>query len=341
MIVQYLRWEMNTETLAFPTDPVVPPSLLICLPALFKNNCSGSQCNEFRTSSKILFNNVLEFKAVFQTIQITAPSGINYDIDTPEMMRAFEKLAVARLTLASSICYQINFTQFYGNESFTQMYVKSSVLPNIFTIVLNDDVASRTFGDTSFLLLSNQVHFVRIDGKMSSFKNSTNTLVSYSKRRLKLLKPPFISNCFDYQAVGLIDQEWCIRTCKLKQLKKYNMSVPLELAYYEFDGERPLANNYAQPGMDMFKVCTRQCSRVSCNVEIVIGAEVTEVGSQDRTSLMILLPSVADINILYGPNMGFGEFVVFIGSILSMWFGLSVFKLSDLLENLIGRYSRC
>src|SRR5690242_12016893 len=83
MIHLYFERQMNVETLYYPMDPVIPPSLVIVQFGLYKNLCEPEKwfCPRLWSTTKELFKNSPSFEDLFERYTFRMPNGTEENIE--------------------------------------------------------------------------------------------------------------------------------------------------------------------------------------------------------------------------------------------------------------------
>ena len=172
------------------------------------------------------------------------------------------------------------------------------------------------------------------------FQEGFTPYVMYRKIKTLSLPAPYETNCFDYRLKGHNSKEECISRCRLKHLSLILSKWPGNYLSYNLSSNLFITNIY-----DNFQAYNYNHSvdneignrcRVECGKYIDCYQENFELRLDryhyftDQLYLLIQPPSLPDQIITHLPEMKFEEYICFVGSLISLWFGFSVVMLSDI-----------
>ena len=184
-----------------------------------------------------------------------------------------------------------------------------------------------------------KTNFLDID-----FKESVLTGVKYQKSSVKSLTKPYETNCFDFNTIGFNSRRSCLENCRLNHLQKHYNKQPGGFLSYK-PSNRLLASLQHNVERDQFKdkvakICREVCpSNIDCYREyFTIGKQEYNI-SYERINVhhfVVDIPELPELSVRHSPKVYFEEFVSFIGSLISLWFGFSIIMLSKLFLNFIN-----
>lgn len=172
------------------------------------------------------------------------------------------------------------------------------------------------------------------------FVDFTAPYIVYKKTVVKSLPRPFRTDCFDYKSKGLGSRYVCISICRRNLIVERmnlwpvfyyatNLSSDLKLMDVLGNLNHTLDNEIGH-------ICEAKCgNKLECRQEIYeMKKDRWQSDVDDRllpwTAINIMPPVVPDQMVRYVQKMSLIETICFVGSLISLYFGVSVLMLSDI-----------
>jgi hypothetical protein len=170
-------------------------------------------------------------------------------------------------------------------------------------------------------------------------KHFHSYLLTFSTKTYKLLPKPYSTDCIDYSInTEHISQQDCIRKCRIRESFIKCNSFPNETNLYEWEVES-IAHNKMNPNNECIdkihlkEICNNFCPHMDCIKHYIkpklVGSGPTEDLSWRTTGIGISFLTEPKQIYEYKPKMETIEFLCYIASILSLWFGFSIISLDD------------
>lgn len=347
----YFQRDINAEAFYFRTDPIIPPMVTVCLTAMhFKKPCPApsveGKCLPFMTTPQKFFDNSYKFDELMKSLRITNSEN-KEDFYSGKSLIGFKLNFVITYKWLTSICYSIDYlmsfkTRFYKHVDVQAMSTAMLVLEFHFapsetvlvTLSSRRNIPSRLTGGTV---------------QLSKMRNGTTHYVSYRKKELSLLPPPYVTRCRDYENEGIHEvttQDKCVRYCQLRKTMAVNGGVrPYDNLviqdYSSRDDNRILETNASKP---MFlDHCRTHCGLIECEIDDYLAWTTFEEASMNLgpgSGIALQLPTEADLKVNYKPKTAFWEYATLFGSVIGLWFGLSVQNCEHLAEKIISKWKK-
>ncbi len=166
--------------------------------------------------------------------------------------------------------------------------------------------------------------------------------MTYSVKTYHLLQSPYPTNCINYySSTEFLSIKDCIRRCRLKESFSNCKVISDEINVFKWETSVRFVENSDEEkcikDLDLIEYCSKFCSNMDCVKHyykpVLISGELT-----DRKEVII------DLTILTEPETTFWhkpkietiEFLCYIASILSIWFGFSILSIYFWIKRLIG-----
>lgn len=243
--------------------------------------------------------------------------------------------AVKKSVISGMICYTVrnkkglNWNRMQMTNSFdrykplTTINMNSSLLGNQFrvTMINKDDNVLSSLPWSATVMMKNKSIWYK---------------VSYSRYHSKLLPLPYSNEGFTDQLFSL-----CIIDCVEQSLSKENKS--LFGAHEKPNNLKLITESQRKQPQSRYKLrilersCDASCSKsnhirnekknLDSSFTITTIAFGGEAGSRNETALVSQSTDTPVLRIFYSPKLSLFEFIIQIGSIVSIWFGISVIQL--------------
>ena len=320
---------MNSETFYFPTDPVIPAAVTICVNV----NYSGSAMHEF-------FERSLSFESLFEVIQIDPIMLVTQGV---RLKRSDDKLEFVRkcvtvYKIATSCCYHIDYMCYFEKRpTIKYSNVKQSLVPLIFVAQLDNVLM-----DKVMFLSSSISPPATLSTGMFNLRPNHTLLVTYRRQELNLMKWPFVTKCRDYDKSDFYSQEWCYNNCIGRRLFHLKLGIPSALPYRKTWPLNATIVARLEPKIieDHVRTCSNQCSHLSCQLIEYVGQTVAETPFANATAIYLQLTTSADLKVTYSPKMPITEFITLLGSVPGLWLGFSAMTLVEGVQWLFKKFNQ-
>jgi len=173
------------------------------------------------------------------------------------------------------------------------------------------------------------------------------SFIKYNKKIVQLMPKPYQTSCVDYKLFGYRSRYDCLLKCRINFLKKeYNRWPGTYLTDqlsddYMIDILSHINKNQSLDFL-MGKNCSNACELGNdCFKQYFSFKEFKDLGAfNNNFCVSILRPDLPDLSFTHLPKVEFEEFICFAASIVSLWFGFSVFMLSDFCLLVINHFNK-
>ena len=162
-------------------------------------------------------------------------------------------------------------------------------------------------------------------------------LLTYNKQENKLLPYPYSTNCKNYETLGHFSRNDCIRKCRINMTLEKCGVLPVFVNVFEYEYERYAKNEseYNCTIKNNFDIeCYNRCPFEDCINDYYIPKIVLSRSDNYESGIGISPPSEPEIIYEYNPKIETIEFLCYIGSILGLWFGLSIKSIINSSKNI-------
>lgn len=160
--------------------------------------------------------------------------------------------------------------------------------------------------------------------------------ISYNRKIIKKLPPPYTTNCKDYTQENYEDRLHKVEECFLRQCKMIYGGVCASIIYpidsdlkldYKFNGTK--SEVFSEISNKISKYCLMESDQVDCYSEIIIPQILLKDSTENRTKINIYPPIDSDIIFEKNPKILFIDLLVYIASSLSLWFSFCFFNIME------------
>jgi len=165
-------------------------------------------------------------------------------------------------------------------------------------------------------------------------RRNEDNQVHFYKTQINLMPKPYQTSCFDYRLKGYHSREDCIFRCKTEYYEKAVGKWPQ--FYYAFDSNSHLYNEQNH-NFSLDQILSEKCGEIcghnsDCFKEYFKSFErkfYLIYDNDNKTSFKMLFsaPTTPNMVITHSPKIQVEEFICFIASIISLWFGFSFIML--------------
>ena len=160
--------------------------------------------------------------------------------------------------------------------------------------------------------------------------------VSWVLSTFKLLERPYSTNCKNYSSTSLIyrSRRDCIRNCKLITSLDICNGSSDEVDFGRNENSVPFASDQkCIASIDFDTICMKDCSHYDCYIDYYkpIGVSEKLVDKYESAILDLAIPTEPVMCYLYEPRIEMIEFVCYLASTFSIWFGVSLYSVFDLI----------
>lgn len=160
------------------------------------------------------------------------------------------------------------------------------------------------------------------------------TYTMFSQQRLP---SPYVSNCLDYEKIGISSRSLCLKECITKESIQSFGLVPFSVISLEPVRRRHMTtlylykNSSAENFLDFLEnKCKLKCYQLDCNNTYFMTKLIPSLTSleQDGLSFVITAPRSASYIITNSPSSSLTEYLAYVSSCLGIWFGFSFMDLN-------------
>ena len=157
--------------------------------------------------------------------------------------------------------------------------------------------------------------------------------VTFGLNSYHLLKSPYKTDCKHYEReTQFKSRKDCIRKCKLRISQTECGVISHEVDVYRGEQNVRFVENDEQDfcvnKLDLRRKCVKICSNYDCFKEYIV-PKIVSLYKHDHCEISITVPTKPLTTYRHKPRIESIEFVCYIASALSLWFGFSVFSLYD------------
>ena len=162
-------------------------------------------------------------------------------------------------------------------------------------------------------------------------------IIKYQNIIVKSLPKPYETNCFDYNSIGFKSRKHCIDSCRENELRKYYPGqFPGTYLSYNLSSVEKIINLrhiYENDWGFDHKIavkCRDMCGlRMDCTSVYYRSEVVPATYDYNGLFLNALPPEPTQLVYTHSPKIIFEEFVSYIASYVSLWFGFSFLMVSN------------
>jgi len=342
------RISLPAVTLCFSKQYILRKDYIIDkFPNETDTNSTGSILTNYlnKLSIRQQFEGTLTFEEIIKNCSIAKTIHIDSDSDFIDCNRITPIRSFLNFQLK---CFTL-FSQF-GNESNDRFLVERFAYDEINESPLIAISIPREIIKVGLYLHSRNVVLRSFTGDKSAliyvFNSVYHSVIKFHKAIVKLLPKPYITSCVDYQKFGYYSRIECISKCKFDYYKRvydnlsgnFLLSERLESDGYYMKGWDPSNLNKSFEKIAL-KKCGKSCGLFTdCYQEFFALSfffifQISVTG--DSIHQIILLPPISvDLVYTHSPKSYSEEYLCFVASIISLWFGFSISALPDLILNI-------
>lgn len=177
--------------------------------------------------------------------------------------------------------------------------------------------------------------------KLIYTRDKSEEHLSITKTTISLLPSPYITACFDYRQIGYKSRQDCVHNCKHDYYRQhfgrlYEGSI-IEASSDEYWNSTLIPRDHLKW---MFNNCTQMCRLENCYNEYYSVEEIPIKATLSAKSETFILSLYAHINYdttcTHLPKLQFTEFLIYVGSVFSLWFGISMISMSQIVINFLN-----
>ena len=171
--------------------------------------------------------------------------------------------------------------------------------------------------------------------------------ISFSYKSFHLLKSPFATNCADYKSdKQFVSRKDCLRNCKLERSIKKCGVIPHYIEVYRGEASKNFAMNDQDrtclASLDLGTTCLRKCPHVDCVKTYYKTSTSSAISLQNNSEVIdkqiiqveFVLPIEPETTFIHRPRIETVEFICYLASTVSLWFGVSMFSTLSLFDAL-------
>ena len=164
--------------------------------------------------------------------------------------------------------------------------------------------------------------------------------VTYSYQSFHLLKSPFATNCKNYKSdTEYYSRKDCIRKCKLKHSTEECGVIADEVEIYKDEHSIRFATNQNESlcaeSLSLDRICLEECPHLDCIKTFYKATQIFKFGFQNEINIDFnavniwidyILPREPETTFFHKPRIEMVEFICYLASTISLWFGISMFS---------------
>ena len=153
--------------------------------------------------------------------------------------------------------------------------------------------------------------------------------LSYTRSQVQLLKDPYATKCKNYDVDGYKSREECVDECFVVKYRSVENRWPAPVAA-SLEERLPVSDmtNYTNYG-NISRFCNQKCGRqencltVYYEVEKYLNVWRRPGETYDGFTVVIMSPRGMDATYKHNPKIQLIEYICYVASLLSLWFGAS------------------
>lgn len=355
---EYLRYATLSDVNLHESDYIEVPTVSICFAASSIMNGKGN------ISSFIELQEIIETKNLEEIFSST-PSTNNLIVfctirrnDTYGVIRrekdCLQYFKTNKIFRLGFICYRFTLdeTSYVSKKMFLRPVLQAQSSPGVlFEVGINETVGQKVdyfnvFISEKHVPLAQETYLAHFSRQPMSFGLF---YISYNVKISNLLPAPYDTNCHDYrESYGL--QSQCYQRCMMDQLKRDNRSLSMELLTDEDEvgfqqmGKVKYASMSLQRDTNFTKYfdeiegeCKWLCRRPDCHSSFHITQGITST-RENRFSVILYSPSEHLLEASRRPEIETTQYLNDVVSFFSIWFGLSVLGLTQVITMFIQAF---
>jgi hypothetical protein len=351
----YFSYETATNVRYDKETTISLPALTICtskhyfvrreiLEIIFKNESNEGLRNE----TKILnYLNTFSIKEQFKALQ-SAQDILNKNclvikkigLNSTEDYMDCDEISPIRMSIGyNSLCFTI-ISQV--NEEPDYIYLSNiSKYNNISPLI---QIEFPNYVHWIVLIIhsrSETIHYISEKSHLRINHNESEVIyVNYKKTLVELMPKPYSTSCVDYKLYGHNFRSDCIFKCKTNFFKKVKNCWPMIYQTHD-SGSNLLMNVELNKTFNLIleQKCEKYCGLENDCLKEYFVPEYRRRPIENQLFLIYIDASLYPIlTIKHSPKIQIDEFLCFITSIISLWFGFSVIMLSDICSLVLKKF---
>ena len=337
---QYFRYSTLTQLSINRKSKIVPPSFTIC----FGHQQFPKTTIGYNRTSRLFESPAAVFKAtpsvdqmfrgcILRSTRTSKKTHFKFPNQTIECYRLFD---IIKLNKQAKVCYQFEIK---SNDSFDYRLVGSGydMYSEIFTLELMPLFIQHTYMFYYLTPRGQKIYGTsRISSELFRHLNTTSGVgksngltANWKKQTIVLLPAPYQTDCVDYSTIGYESRSHCSDKCLIDGYIDQFGKLPFDVSHYEFhewiDKKYLFDESNDDPKQIKIRaICDEKCKRPDCYFEDMSSKFV---GPEEKEFIYISLypPDEPEVVVKHAPQMELLDFVTYILSCISFWFGWSPF----------------
>ena len=168
-------------------------------------------------------------------------------------------------------------------------------------------------------------------------RNNFYYSMTYTSSFYQLLESPYPTDCENYYLSSkYISRKECLRKCKIKVSLQICGSISKDISVYSGEKGVLFANTSGENCADrinFWEQCLKVCPKVDCFLQYYRTTKSSEYPGKlvdNYTRIDITTPVEPDTTFFHKPKIELIEFLCYLASTLSVWFGFSLITIMDL-----------
>ena len=165
-------------------------------------------------------------------------------------------------------------------------------------------------------------------------------ILSYAVQTYHLLESPHSTNCLNYkEKTVFLSREDCVRKCRIRESQSKCGVVSHEIDVFRGEPNLRLSETIVEEKcierLDLKKLCYEMCPNDNCLIPYYKPIVVTQ-GTQELggLSVNIIIPSEPETSYHHKPSVEIIEFLCYLASTVSLWFGFSLFSIISYVKSI-------
>lgn len=342
----YFAYASVTEITNLQEDTFKMPVLVFCISVgsyQQKLDQNGKSLSINRTKSQFLFPNA---KSLLEASFVDLITPKQMAIINASQPQAFIGYFADQSFLTTQMYYQdyrVCFTV-QPRDGETIHYNNASTSRTSYELTTNKAwhfgtelmIAFYSHYSSPFFIDSNDIRSGKVNARLENKFNSTERIeigVTFEEVEQKLLPAPYATNCLDYHDLKLGTKVYCYKQCLMKRYNKHFGGSVKRKAFiaagsewervpFEKSGEKYSGNALREDQL----ICGRKCARSECRFhqfKTIATSKTKTTSESSGNKIMVLAPSHPKLTVVYKPLIIMIDFITYVFSCVSFWFGWS------------------
>ena len=167
--------------------------------------------------------------------------------------------------------------------------------------------------------------------------------LTYSVQTYHLLESPYSTDCMNYrEKTAFLSREDCVRKCRIRESQSKCGVVSNEVDVIRGEPNVRFSKSREEEecteSLDLKEYCYDMCPKDDCLIAHYKPIEISSVEQQKEDSdymiISLIIPSEPETTYRHKPSVHLIEFLCYMASTLSLWFGVSIFSVIYYLKSI-------